>query len=434
MAAGRHHRPAPNVVDAFRPRPRGVEDLAREGGVRGRHLDPGAVGDGPADVAAGVVRPEGRVDGARHPVEHDVGQEHVLGEAPLDVAAAVAPGPKLFHDPGRQADRRVREPVGEGLGPRALNPLVARLLALPVEQGLEIRSVLLRRVRGGRQVAPEPEEGHVDADQAARAGQAEPGRHEGAPVAALGGEAPVAEHVRHEPGEELGDLGDAQARLVRSEGVAVAGQRGRHDREGVGGIPAVPARVREEGDQPVELPHRPRPPVGDEQGQGVRPDPRGADEVQVQVAHRYRELRELVEPGLLGAPVISVAPVGDELLHVGEARAVAPALAGNLVRPAHALEARPEVGQDLVGDADRERPRRHWVVILPEGPREFPRRASGSPLECRRVVADQASVSPCGEIAGFLAAAARSTEPGQSRQLAPQARKCSVRYEFIYRP
>src|SRR5438105_11072323 len=204
VAAGRHHRPAPNVVDAFRPRPRGVEDLAREGGVRGRHLDPGAVGDGPADVAAGVVRPEGRVAGARHPVEHDVGQEHVLGEAPLDVAAAVAPGPKLFHDPGRQADRRVREPVGEGLGPRALNPLVARLLALPVEQGLEIRSVLLRRVRGGRQVAPEPEEGHVDADQAVPPGEAEPGRHERAPVAAMGGEAPVPEHVRNDPRKALG--------------------------------------------------------------------------------------------------------------------------------------------------------------------------------------------------------------------------------------
>src|SRR5438445_9923624 len=104
VAAGRHPRPAPNVVDALRPRPRGVEDLARAGGVRGRPLHPGAGGDGPADVAAGVVRPEGRVDGARHPVEHNVGQEYVLGEAPLDVAAAVAPGPKLFPDPGRQAD------------------------------------------------------------------------------------------------------------------------------------------------------------------------------------------------------------------------------------------------------------------------------------------------------------------------------------------
>ena len=42
-------------------------------------------------------------DRLRHPVERDVGQQVVLGEAPLDVAVAVAPRPELLDDPGREA-------------------------------------------------------------------------------------------------------------------------------------------------------------------------------------------------------------------------------------------------------------------------------------------------------------------------------------------
>ena len=50
-----------------------------------------------------VVEAHRRRDRLRHPVERDVGQQVVLGEAPLDVAVAVAPGPELLDDPGREA-------------------------------------------------------------------------------------------------------------------------------------------------------------------------------------------------------------------------------------------------------------------------------------------------------------------------------------------
>ena len=94
-------------------------------------LDALAVRDGPRRVEARVVGPEGRADRPRDPVQHHVRQQGVLGEASLDVAAAVAPRSEFLHDPGGEPDRRVGEAVGERLGLRALDPLVAGLLPLP---------------------------------------------------------------------------------------------------------------------------------------------------------------------------------------------------------------------------------------------------------------------------------------------------------------
>src|SRR5205823_14582370 len=45
----------------------------------------------------------------------DVGEDLVLGEAPLDVAVAVAPGPELLDDPRREPGWGVGEPEGGGL-------------------------------------------------------------------------------------------------------------------------------------------------------------------------------------------------------------------------------------------------------------------------------------------------------------------------------
>ena len=60
---------------------------------------------------------------------------------------------------------------------------------------------------------------------------------ERAPVAALRGEAVVAEHVGHQLREAFGDLRPAEARLPRRERQRVAGQRRRDDGEGVAGSP-----------------------------------------------------------------------------------------------------------------------------------------------------------------------------------------------------
>ena len=94
---------------------------------------------------------------------------------------------------------------------------------------------------------------------------AEPGGDEAAPIAALGGEPAIAEDVRHERRERVGDLRDAEARLAGREGEAVARQGRRHHGEGVTGVATEARRVRQHRDDLVELADRPRPTVGEKQ-------------------------------------------------------------------------------------------------------------------------------------------------------------------------
>jgi hypothetical protein len=57
-----------------------------------------------------VVEQHRRPDGLGHPVEGELGEQLVLAEAGLDVAAAVAPGAVLLHQPGGETGRGVVEP------------------------------------------------------------------------------------------------------------------------------------------------------------------------------------------------------------------------------------------------------------------------------------------------------------------------------------
>ena len=361
MSARLHLRPAPEVrVYARHPRARRVQDLLREGGV-GRRRRHGLLGrDRPRRVVARVVGPEGRVDGAGDPVEHHVRQQRVLVEASLDVSVAIAPRAELLDDPRGEPHRRVGQPVRQRLRLRALDRLVAGLLAQPVIQLLEVRALVRRRCRSGRAaVARHRQEVDVDADELVGVRGAQVRRHEGAPVTALRGEARVAEHVGHERGEEVGHLRHAEARLVRLERERVARQRRRDDGERVSRIAAEARRIGQHRDQPPEFDDRARPAVREQQRHRARPHPGLVDEVQVDAAQRHGELPARVELHLLRAPVVAVAPVADERLHVGEVGAVAPRLAGDLVGPAHARQARAQVVEHGVGHADGERAGRH---------------------------------------------------------------------------
>ena len=135
----------------------------------------------------------------------------------------------------------------------------------------------------------------------------------------------------------------------------VAGQRGRDDREGVGGIAAEAAGIGQARDQLVELPDRAGPAVREQQRVRIRADAGLVDEVQVDARERDLELLERVELRLLGAPVEAVAPVLDERAQIVQVRAVGPLGAGNLVRPAGAREPAAQVVQNLVGDVESER-------------------------------------------------------------------------------
>ena len=111
------------------------------------------------------MEPERGADGPGHPVEHDGGQQLVVGEAALDLAVAVAPGPPLLHDSGGQPDRRVGQAEGQGLGAGPLEVRVAALALVPARPGLRQRLLGL-----GQRRRPGPEvgvggSGDVDADQ-----------------------------------------------------------------------------------------------------------------------------------------------------------------------------------------------------------------------------------------------------------------------------
>ena len=50
------------------------------------------------DIHVSVVAKRG-IDRLSHPVDHDVGEQLVFAETPLDVAIAVAPRTELLHNP-----------------------------------------------------------------------------------------------------------------------------------------------------------------------------------------------------------------------------------------------------------------------------------------------------------------------------------------------
>jgi len=76
------------------------------------------------------------------------------------------------------------------------------------------------------------------------------------------------------------------------------------------------------------------------------------DQVDLQASDLGAELLELVQAGLVRAPVVAIAPVGDELSYVGEVRAVSPSRARHLVRKARARQPLPQIGEVGVGDVD----------------------------------------------------------------------------------
>ena len=166
-----------------------MDDLGREPGVGRRHRDPLARGgQRRLAVADGVVGPERRPDGAGDPVDHDVGQQEVLAEAGLDVAAAVAPRPELLGDPAGQPDGGVGQGVGQRLRTGPLDPLVAGPLLEPaVDLAWAARSSSVAVSRPGRASIP----GRVNSRftwrpaTSVRVLLGHPGHHPRAPVAAL---------------------------------------------------------------------------------------------------------------------------------------------------------------------------------------------------------------------------------------------------------
>jgi hypothetical protein len=157
------------------------------------------------DLRRVVVETERRADRLRQPVDHDVRQQFILGEAAFDVAVAVAPGPKLFDDPRRQSDRRVVQRVGQGLRLRTLHQRVGALRGAPAVDVRKVRALLVGQLGRVELHEGQPDVGAMDGDDVLRVIKAEEARDGAAEIAARRAEAVEAEHAGHELVPQAGD-------------------------------------------------------------------------------------------------------------------------------------------------------------------------------------------------------------------------------------
>ena len=111
--------------------------------------------------------------------------------------------------------------------------------------------------------------------------------------------------------------------------------------EGVGGVAAVRRGVGERPRDLVHLEERPRPAVADDERERVGPLALDVDEVDAEPVDLGAELRQRVQTPLLLPPVVAVAPVRGQLLHVGQIRPHRPARAVDLIGPPRRVQPRP---------------------------------------------------------------------------------------------
>jgi hypothetical protein len=104
--------------------------------------------------------------------------------------------------------------------------------------------------------------------------------------------------------------------------------------EGVGRVAAVGTRVAQWADDVQELGDRAGPPVDEHQRGGLGLGRANMREVKGLPVNVGGELGQLVQPGLVLAPVVAVGPVGGELPQVAGRDAATPSLAAELAAPA----------------------------------------------------------------------------------------------------
>ena len=278
----------------------------------------------------------------------------------LHVAGRVGPGAPLLEDPGGQPGGGVVQSVAEGLRARLLDEVVAALLPLPLRLHLGVRA--LGVARRSRVVADhrrrEARHHRVHGDQPLGKVERQPAGDHRADVVPVGREAAVAEAL-HQLRPQRGHPAPGHPAGRRPVGEPEAGDRGHDHVEGIRGIAAVGSGVGEERDEGEHLDERAGPAMGDEERQRRWPVAPRVDEVDAETVHAGPEVGERVHRALLTPPVESRAPVLDDVPEVGEAGAVVPAGALDLVRPARAAEALPQVVERRLRNVDDEGARLH---------------------------------------------------------------------------
>src|SRR6266699_5785492 len=106
-------------------------------------------------------------------------------------------------------------------------------------------------------------------------------------------------------------------------------------------------------DNLVHLKEGARPAMRDKQRDGARSFAFDMDKVQTEAVNGGPELWKTVQQAFLCAPVIGIAPVGNQLLEIVQVRPIVPASTGYLVRPAGALQALLQIAENVIIDLDR---------------------------------------------------------------------------------
>ena len=172
--------------------------------------------------------------------------------------------------------------------------------------------------------------------------------HAGADVAAVQAVPAVAEPA-HQLGPGASGAAHRPAGRAQRGGEGVPGQGRRDDVEGL-----ARARVDQRLDQVQELGDGTREAVRDQQRLGAGLAGCDVQEVDPPAVDLGRELRVLVKPRLLGAPVVLRAPVPGELLQVAQRHTAGPLHAGQLAWPAGISQPVMQVLDVGLGDLDAE--------------------------------------------------------------------------------
>ena len=224
---------------------------------------------------------------------------------------------------------------------------------------------------------------------------ADPAADHAAPVAALGDVAVIAQHPAHQGRDVHGHAprADGPARFFRK---GVARQRRRHDMKGRGVRRAVAGRVGQRPDHLLEFDEGAGPAVDQQQGPGIRPRRAAMDIVQLQPIGLGPEMRQRVQPGLDGAPVIVLDPIPAEVAQPVRVRAERPAAVDLFFRPREFANPAQDAVEPLLRHMNGKRRRAHGQGSLSRNaPHGFAQRAE--PIASRR---GRRRCSPAGRPAG----------------------------------
>src|SRR5947208_7736553 len=110
--------------------------------------------------------------------------------------------------------------------------------------------------------------------------------------------------------------------------------------------------IGERPDNLVHLKEGARPAMRDNQRHGARPLAFDMHKVQAEAVNGGLELWKTVQQAFLWAPVVGIAPVGNQLLEIVQVRPIVPASTGYLVRPAGTLQALLKIADNVIIDLD----------------------------------------------------------------------------------